>query len=124
MAGGAGGSGVDPGSPGSALGSGIFIQNENNAASVLTFTPALAQSVTIGDVITDMMGSGAAFGQAAVLMSGAGTLILGGQNSYTGATTINAGTVDLTGDTSLLTGGISDNSKWCSARPPRRPSPA
>ena len=111
VTGGTGGGGVSAGTGGSALGSGIFVQNENNAASVLTFTPALAQSVTIGDVITDMMGSGAGSGQAAVLMSGAGTLILGGRNSYTGTTTIDAGTVDLTGDTSLLTGGISDNSE-------------
>ncbi|WP_423372808.1 autotransporter-associated beta strand repeat-containing protein [Dyella acidisoli] len=51
--------------------------------------------------------SGAMSGSGQLIKSGSGTLILSNTNSYTGGTTINAGT--LQGDTNSLQGAITDN---------------
>ncbi|MDM0117105.1 autotransporter outer membrane beta-barrel domain-containing protein [Variovorax sp. J22R133] len=82
---------------------------------------ALGQDGTISGVISDK-GAGyrdllnrpyvddvSAIGGSLVKV-GAGTLTLSGNNSYTGSTTVDAGTLRIEGDQSLATGGIAVNS--------------
>jgi Hint domain/Passenger-associated-transport-repeat len=86
-----GGSG---GNAGSAFGSGIFLQGNES----ITFAPGAGQTLTISDNIADQSGSGGTASEAsagAVVINGAGTVVLSGTNSYTGGTTIDAGTLDL-----------------------------
>ena len=77
---------------GSALGSGIFIQGNSN----LSFTPASGKTLTIANDIADQSGNGGTGANAGVgrlVISGGGTVILGGNNSYTGNTALSgAGT--------------------------------
>ncbi len=63
-----------------------------NAATsnTITFTPQADQTITW---------TGALSGSGAITKKGAGTLTLSGNNSYTGNTTINAGTLNITGGT-------------------------
>ncbi len=75
------------GAPGSAFGSGIFVQGNDT----LTFAPGSGQTLTIADVIADQSGSGGTgsnAGVAAVLVKGPGTVVLGGDNTFTGGTTV------------------------------------
>ncbi len=93
---GAAGAGYDGrnGQVGSAYGSGIFIQGNET----ISFAPALGQTLTISDIIADQSGSGgtgANAGSGAVLMDGAGTLVLGADNTFTGGITLDSGTVEL-----------------------------
>ncbi len=53
--------------------------------------------------------SGVISGVGNFTQAGTGTEILSGANTYTGTTTISGGTLEFTGDTSGLTGGIADN---------------
>nr|WP_283812822.1 Ig-like domain-containing protein [Bradyrhizobium tropiciagri] len=77
---------------GSAYGSGIFIQGNNN----LSFAPGSGETLTIANDIADQTGSGgtaANAGSGGVAISGGGTVVLGGNNSYTGNTVVSgAGT--------------------------------
>ncbi len=93
---GAAGAGYDGrnGQVGSAYGSGIFIQGNET----ISFAPALGQTLTISDIIADQSGSGgtgANAGSGAVLMDGAGTLVLDADNTFTGGITLDSGTVEL-----------------------------
>jgi autotransporter-associated beta strand protein len=92
-------SGGNPG--GSAFGSGIFMQNAD-----AIFSPATGQSQSVADVIADQ-GDGSL---TTVTKNGAGTLTLAGANAYAGGTTVNAGSLVFSGDTSGLSGGLSDES--------------
>ncbi|WP_338830264.1 Ig-like domain-containing protein [Bradyrhizobium sp. 27S5] len=78
---------------GSAYGSGIFIQGNNN----LSFAPGSGETLTIANDIADQSGSGgtaANAGTGGLAISGGGTVILGGNNTYTGYTTVSGtGTV-------------------------------
>ena len=67
-----------------------------NAANTLT----IANHTTFGGIISDGSGSGA----GSIDKQGAGTLTLSGANTYTGATTVSAGTLDLS-----PTGSITSN---------------
>ncbi|MBX9943113.1 MAG: autotransporter domain-containing protein, partial [Reyranella sp.] len=100
------GSGADGGGAGSAFGSGIFLQG---SSGMLTFTPGSSQSQTVANVIADQTGSGGSGGNAgsyALVKNGAGTLTLSAANTYTGATTVNAGTLLVNGSvTSAVTVG-------------------
>jgi autotransporter-associated beta strand protein len=58
---------------------------------------------TINAAITETTASG-------LTKVGAGTLALGGTNTYTGATTVSAGTLSITGNSTGLTGGFVVNS--------------
>ncbi|GIQ76412.1 Ig-like domain-containing protein [Bradyrhizobium sp. RD5-C2] len=109
VAGGANGSGQ---TSGSGIGSGIFIQGNSN----LSFAPGSGQTLTIANDIADQSGNGgtgANTGVGGLLISGGGTVILGGNNSYTGNTALSgAGTrvsisanVNLGAVTNMLTLG-------------------
>jgi fibronectin-binding autotransporter adhesin len=98
VSGGAGGTSTagGNGASGSAFGSGIFLQGNGT----LTFSPGAGDTQTIADVIADQTGSsgtGANAGSWGVTVSGGGTLVLSGANTYTGATTVTAGALALTG---------------------------
>jgi autotransporter-associated beta strand protein len=88
----AGGTGANNGS---AIGSGIAGQG----ALTVTLMPAAGETTTIGDVIAD------AGGPVSLDMKGQGTVVLTGADSYSGSTTIEAGTLKLT-DTSNLSGPV------------------
>jgi autotransporter-associated beta strand protein len=72
---------------GEALGSGIFIQGNDT----VTFTPGLGETLTISDDIASQGGSGGAGASSdggAVRIDGSGTVVLGGDNTYTKGTTV------------------------------------
>ncbi|MBO4228600.1 autotransporter domain-containing protein [Bradyrhizobium neotropicale] len=101
-AGGAGGTGVAGGSNGtsgtggSAFGSGLFLQGNGT----ITFQPGLGQTQTIADTIADQTGSGGTGANAGswnLTKAGSGTLVLSGVNTYTGTTTVKAGTLEVDG---------------------------
>ena len=61
-----------------------------------------SNSVTYGDVIT---------GSGSVIQSGTGTLILTGNNTYTGGTTVNGGTLNVGSADGNMAGGLSGTSQ-------------
>ncbi|GKQ56105.1 Ig-like domain-containing protein [Bradyrhizobium sp. Ce-3] len=72
---------------GSGIGSGIFIQGNNT----LSFAPGSGQTLTVANDIADQSGNGgtaANAGMGGLAISGGGTVVLGGNNSYTGNTTV------------------------------------
>ena len=84
---------------GSAFGSGIFLQGNDatfGGAGSLTFSPGVGETQTVSDVIADQNGSGDT-GQWGLTKSGAGTLVLAGDNTYEGNTSVTAGTLLVTG---------------------------
>ncbi|WP_213737477.1 autotransporter-associated beta strand repeat-containing protein [Bradyrhizobium sp. dw_411] len=83
------------GNDGSGLGSGIFLQGNET----ITFAPQTGQTVTISDAIADMTGSNdhtGEIGAGALVVSGPGTLILSGNNTFTGGILLENGTLDVT----------------------------
>ncbi|MEP7336775.1 MAG: putative Ig domain-containing protein [Acidobacteriota bacterium] len=90
---------------GSAFGSGLFLQGNGT----VSFSPGQGESQTLSNVIADQTGSGGTNGNAGswgLSKSGAGTLSLNAANTYTGVTTLNAGTLILGTATSTGTGAI------------------
>lgn len=84
---------------GLAAGSGFFLQG----AGTLVFAPAIGETQTIADAITDEIGSGIPnppnSGDIwALSKGGAGTLLLSGTNAYTGNTSVSGGILRVTGD--------------------------
>ncbi len=81
---------------GSAFGAGIFLQG----SGTLTFDPAAGTTVTIADAIADEFGSG---GESSwgLQKDGAGTLVLAGNNTYTGWTNISGGTLSVSSAANL-----------------------
>ena len=71
--------------------------------------------------------SGAISGNGGLIKSGPGVLVLSATNTYLGATTISAGTLQL-GDGAAangsVAGNIQDNASFASPRRPSRPIPA
>jgi len=83
---------------GSAYGDAIFLQGNQS----LVLAPASGQTLTISGGIADMTGSHDASGQTgagSLVMNGTGTLVLGGSNTYTGATVVQSGTLLVDGST-------------------------
>ncbi len=78
-----------PGSGGSS------IINSGTAASLLTLSPS--GSTTFSGTIQ----GGGTLGTISLVMSGSGTQVLAGSNSYTGGTAVNAGTLQVAGTASL-----------------------
>jgi fibronectin-binding autotransporter adhesin len=86
------------GSSGLNLGIGAVVINATRTVTVS------GNTLTVGGNISD---GGNAYGLTKV---GAGSLVLAGNNTYTGQTTINAGTLIFSGNTTILGGGITVNS--------------
>jgi hypothetical protein len=96
-AGGASGGGnAVSGGNGSAFGNGIFLQGNGT----LSFKPGSGNTQTISDVIADQTGSGGTSfnsGSWAMTVSGGGTLVLNGSNTYSGGTTVTGATLVVNG---------------------------
>lgn len=107
---------------GSAFGSGIFLQGNTGT---LTFAPDAGNTQTLNDVIADQTGSGgapatlyatggpscvdgcagySAAGSRSLTKTGAGTLVLTGNNTFSGGVTINGGTISVGHNNALGTG--------------------
>ena len=92
------------GQNGSAFGAGMFLQGNGS----FSFSPEAAQTQSFADTIADQSGSGgtgANAGSWAVVKSGAGTLRLGGGNTYTGATQLAADTLQIASSAALGSAG-------------------
>ena len=76
----------------SSLGSGGSIINSNSAASVLTLSPTGGSSTFSGAIA-----GGGTLGTISLVMSGSGTQVLAGSNTYTGPTTVNRGSLVVNG---------------------------
>ena len=73
------------------LGDGIFLQGGGTA---FTFDPQAGQTETFDNSIADQSAGGGG-GSWSLTMDGAGTLVLGAANSFSGGITLTAGTLDL-----------------------------
>jgi autotransporter-associated beta strand protein len=95
-----------------AFGSGIFIQGNQT----ITFAPQSGQTLTINGVIADQTGSTHQTGFSAagdplagaggLLIDGLGDVVLNAANTYTGGTTIHAGTLEIGVNGTPSGGGI------------------
>jgi hypothetical protein len=81
---------------GAAFGAGMFL---NGASGVVRFAPDAGATFSIVDAIADEAGSDAsASGNArGIVIDGAGTVEIDGEQTYSGATEVNAGTLDVEG---------------------------
>ncbi|PZO19600.1 MAG: hypothetical protein DCF26_05745, partial [Burkholderiales bacterium] len=114
VAGGSGGNsalanGVPGGANGQAFGSGIFLQG---SSAVIVFNPDAGAVQVLADGMADQSGSGGTGGNAGsigIAKTGAGLLVLDGQHTYTGGTTVDAGRLSVNGtiqgDTTVRSGG-------------------
>jgi len=88
---------------GSALGAGFFLQGSDasdGGAGSVVFEPSAGQSETVDDAIADQTGSGGTSSNAGswgLTLNGAGTLVLDGDSTYTGQTSVQQGTLEGTG---------------------------
>jgi autotransporter-associated beta strand protein len=82
-------------------GAGLFI----GGSGLVTFAPGAGVTQTIADEIADEAGLGGS-NFLALEKSGAGTLVLSGNNTYAGDTTISAGTLSVASSANLGTGGL------------------
>src|SRR3989442_518338 len=69
----------------------------------LGITFAATRTVTVSNAATTLTISGVITGAGGLTKSGAGTLVLSAANTYTGVTTINAGTIEIPADAGLGT---------------------
>ncbi len=97
-----GGTGPDSATDGQAFGTGLFL----HGSGTLNFTPGAGLTQQIADQIKDEAGvvaagytppTGFTPGSWGLTKSGDGTLILSGQNAYSGATTVDDGTLKVDG---------------------------
>jgi autotransporter-associated beta strand protein len=92
----AGAAGTSEAGPGQGYGSGIFLQG--NQSVTFGTGQTSGQTTTINGSITDE-GANGGTGAGSVVIAGNGTVVLGGDNSYTGTTTVQSGSLDITGST-------------------------
>ena len=93
------------GNAGSAFGSAIFLQGDETQ----TFEAAAGQTLTVDSDIADQTGSGGTgsnAGVAGIFITGAGTVTLQGDNTFTGGITLNSGTLELGEEDSAGSGAI------------------
>ncbi len=86
---------------GLAFGSGIFMQG---TSSTLAFVPGAGDTQSVADAIADQTGSGgtgANAGSIGLAKRGAGRLVLSGNNTYSGGTTVTGGTLSISSDEHL-----------------------
>jgi fibronectin-binding autotransporter adhesin len=96
----AGGAGGPNGGSGTAAGAGIFLAG----SGTLGLDVGSKLTETISDPIADQTGSGgtgANAGSWGINVNGAGTVVLGGANAYTGGTTVTRGTLSISADNNL-----------------------
>ncbi|MCX6543975.1 MAG: autotransporter-associated beta strand repeat-containing protein [Acidobacteria bacterium] len=98
-----GGAGSTGGVSGSAAGSGIFFQGSDFYS--LSFAPSGSQTATVAGDIADEFGVLGSGGSLGVSMDGTGTLVLSGNNAYSGGTSINFGTLSVSSDANLGAAG-------------------
>ena len=85
---------------GSALGDGIFIQGNQT----ITLAPLSGQTLTIiSGTIADQQGNG---GKGNLVISGAGTVLVTGPQSYAGTTTVEQGTLEIGATGATGTGAV------------------
>jgi len=89
-------SSMTPGGNGLALGSDIFIQS----SGTLNFSQSTTFTITT-PIASDEGVAGGDITAGGIIMSGTGTLILGGANTYTGSTTLTNGTIQIANDHNL-----------------------
>ena len=82
---------------GHGFGAGIFIQG---ASPTIALAPGVGQTLDVSDAIADQTGSDPTNlygdpGSAQLVLSGAGDVILGAANSYSGGTSLQSGTLEL-----------------------------
>ncbi len=101
VSGGSGGAGA---TSGNGLGAGLFLDGGG------TLDVTTDSTATIIDAIADGAGSGGA-GSWQISKSGTGTLVLAGNNTYSGGTNLNSGTLSVSADRNLgaATGGLFTN---------------
>jgi autotransporter-associated beta strand protein len=100
-----------PGGAGSGFGAGFFLHGSAGAGAI-TFAPGPGEAQVVGDVIADQAGSGGIEDDArasGITKSGMGTLTLTADNTYTGPTDADGGTLRVMGaqpaSSVRLTGG-------------------
>ena len=94
-------------------GTGIEVGNivqsaPSGSAQTVTLTSGTGNSFTLGTQITDSLGNTGGVTNS-VVKNGAGTAILTGNNSYSGTTTINAGTLSIAASASTGSGAVTVN---------------
>lgn len=94
------GAGADTANAGQAFGDGLFIQGNQT----VTLAPGADQTLMISGVIADQTSSNS--GSGALLMKGAGTVVLAAVNTFSGGSELQAGTFELGTQTSAGTGAI------------------
>jgi autotransporter-associated beta strand protein/parallel beta-helix repeat protein len=100
-------------------GNGGSIINSNSAASVLTISPS-GGSTTFSGMVQGGGGAPPGSGTISLVINGTGTQVLAGSNTYSGGTTVSAGTLQLgdgTANNGYVQGNILDNAVVAFANP-------
>jgi autotransporter-associated beta strand protein len=103
-----GGAGAAGAGNGIGAGAGMFMQG----SGTITFGPGAGTTITIADQIADetgVEGPSSDLGSWTVAKNGAGTLVLSGQNLYSGGTVVNAGTLSVATAANLGLGDVALN---------------